>query len=204
MPTPPDSSESKLYKMGAFDEEGKIRPHIFQDQFFLNSEMGAPILEIVTNNSPVELMLNLAEMFPGPYTAMYDLISPQTGFEEGSYVWDKELGLVELKNLVEPKTAYIENDARHRLAVHINVLGLTLVVDEHNVLKSLPADGRIVLKLKSLGFAEQRFEIPFPHSHPIHAEYNEIEEEWIGDDRWIMLEPETLAGEIETSDRFRP
>ena len=188
-------NDSKLYKMGAFDEEGKIRPHIFQKQYFINREEPVPVLEIVTDQSPIGLFLQLLQVFPEPYTIIYDLVSPQTELEEGSYVWEDELSTTDLINLIEPKAAYLENDARHRLACHVNALALTLVLDEHNVVKSLPADGRIVMKLGELGFIQQRFEIPFPHSHPIHSQYNGIEDEWLSDDRWVLLSPEELGEE---------
>ena len=134
-------------------------------------------IKIGVNKEHISLMLEIAQSWDGPFGILYVLVVSRAGSKLARYQSPELSEHKYLAHFANTFKAYFEQDGRH----HIWFIDLTgksqLVYDNHNLIYSYGNDAKVKELLIAKGFKEKKVEIPAPHSHHYHKEFDHAEEE---------------------------
>jgi len=196
--TPLEAAQGSLddqvsqFKMGAFDENGTVQKHRFENVYSITEAEGGAMLEATTDGEAFDLWVQLIGELPEPFVLLYDLVSSGAGRPPSAYVHEDLMATEDLKSLLMDHAPFLRQDGRHRLAVHSTPAATTLLLDEHDVIKVLPNHPRVRKALDDLGYRQSLIEIPFPHSHGQDPRFDAEEDRWFGSHPWVELDGEEL------------
>jgi len=180
------------YKMGAFDANGSVQKHRFENVYAITEAEGSAMLEATTDGEAFDLWVELIQNLPEPFVLLYDLVSSGSGRPPSAYVHEDLMATDEIKSLLKDHAPFLRQDGRHRLAVHSTPAATTLLLDEHDVIKVLPSHPKVRKALDDLGYRQNLIEIPFPHSHGQDPRFNAEEDRWFASHPWVELDGEEL------------
>ena len=147
-------------------------------------EMGQrPRLLIGVDEDGIGLMLELAATWHKNYYALYVLGMKQGKHELGRYE-SRPLDFPAVKALFTEFRGFFEGDARHQVWIGSPVNEGTLVYDHHNVIYAygnLEAYEQVLLKRR---FVRGKVEIPFPHQHRTHDQWDAALDHLLNDHEW--------------------
>lgn len=138
-----------------------------------------------------DIFLKLVSTLEDPYFLLYVLHTPRGEGAPGRYQSPK-LSLSELQAFVSKFRLFLAQDARFDLWAHSPSEQATVVWDRHNLILAYGPLDRFASQLGFLGFCPGSPEIPAPHSHNYHAEFDEQATEILNELEWSFspLKPE--------------
>ena len=80
---------------------------------------------------------------------------------------------------------YFEQDGRHHIWVASTLNEGQFIFDHHNFVYGYGDVDRYIEVAKSLGFSQGTLEIPCPHTHNYHHEYDDEEESLLKQFEWL-------------------
>ncbi|MGG2064144.1 hypothetical protein [Bacillus sp. S14(2024)] len=144
---------------------------------------------VAPKENHVNLMLDLAKMFQGPYGILYDLKVPRVSTHEaGRYQSPDVVSFKEVETYCLQFKSYFETDARHD--IWIARVGETerkemIVYDQHNIIYVYGDVEQICKLLNNRGFTEGEVDIPVPHVHSYHDYNDQYETDMLNYHNWI-------------------
>jgi len=131
----------------------------------------------------MRLLCDLAEFIGPEYFLLYVLVASRSQVECGRYE-SPPLELVDVQIFVERFRDLLTNDARHELWIgSTNDTGL-LVYDHHGIIYAYGPLEDFEPSLVLRGLKPGGFEIPAPHTHHFHGEYDEIVDQLVAQWEW--------------------
>lgn len=139
------------------------------------------------------VVATLAAALAPPFELLYVLHTPRGEAPPGRYQ-SPELDAAALRAFLNDFGPLLGSDARHDLWVRSPADGATLVWDRHNLLYAYGPLDRFEQRLRGLGFAPGRLEIPAPHTHHYRREFDPLAKQLIGRFAWhrTELQPEDV------------
>lgn len=175
--------DDPLYRLGWLDGD-ETREFRHDGTFRREHTTGQDRLRVCPQRDHLSLMWKLAREFPEPLTILYVLHTPRCDNALGRYQ-SPQLRFDDVNGFLAEFSGFLSNDGRHDLWVHSDAGDATLVWDRHDVISAYgPLD--LVSEILSdqgleLGAGA---ELPFPHVHLYHEEYDEAEIKVLSHFRW--------------------
>lgn len=120
------------------------------------------------------LAVALAESLPEPLRLLYVLVVPRRGDHEPGRYESPDLTREDLSSFVAGHQRFLESDGRHHLWIAHPGAGL-VVYDRHEVLFAYGPVDAYLDTLKADGLTEGAVEVPSPHWHVYHPEFDDEE-----------------------------
>ena len=121
----------------------------------------------------LSLLWKLAFSIPAPYYILYVLHTSRCESQLGRYQ-SSALDFQALNRFMADFSEFLANDARHDLWIHSSEADATLVWDRHDLIYAYGPLERFRALLKE-SLQEGEVNVPYPHSHMYHAEYDDSE-----------------------------
>lgn len=162
-----------LFKIGNIDNQEELAwDNIFQVEKYPSYSR----LLIGCKSREIPLILDLCKEMEGPFGVLHVLLVSRLGKESGRYQAPQPLSYAELELFLYEHQEYFEQDGRHHLWV-ASVSGEgQFIYDNHNYIYAYGDIDAYVIKLTSNGFSEGEVNIPAPHCHNYHPEFDSEEE----------------------------
>ena len=165
-------------------------PHVFRRE----RTTGPDRLAIVPRQDPMGVLCDLAALIGPEYFLLYVLVASRGQAECGRYE-SPPLALVDVQMFVEQFCDLLTNDARHEFWIgSTNSAGL-LVYDDHGIIYAYGQLDNFEQSLGLRGLKPGSFEIPAPHAHHYHGEYDEMADQLLA--RWVWRRTELQPGDGE-------
>jgi len=153
--------------------DGQIRRHQYQDTLCLERTTGPERLTIGARQ-PLHLLLQLYWTVAEPFHLLYLLHTSRCGSTPGRY----ESPAVDRNNVNQFTGEFYEflsEDARHDLWIFSPQSSATLVLDRHDLIYAYGPLAEFLSVLRSNEIQEGEVNIPVPHSHHYHHEWDSTE-----------------------------
>ncbi len=126
-----------------------------------------------------------------PYLLLYILHTPRGGGKQGRYQ-SPELTAEQLRDFMAKFGGYLSSDARFDIWAFSPSQKTTIVWDRHNQLYAYGSLDQLSAVLRALGFVNGTAEIPSPHAHNYHKEFDSKADELLAEFAWYWtpLRPE--------------
>jgi hypothetical protein len=144
-------------------------------------------IAIGASKAEIPLMLSLCRDLDGPFMVMYVLVASRLGNEEARYESDEVFTHRELETFLLRFRDFFEQDGRHHVWIISKGGDGQLIFDNHNVIYAYGRVERFERRLVASGFEVGEVEIPFPHEHNYHAEFDTAEEELLNFWPWTKF-----------------
>ena len=141
-------------------------------------------LLIGTREREIPLILELCRNFNGPFGILYVLVASRCGHGDGRYQNPEPINYDDLELFLYTFQEFLEQDGRHHLWVSSTSGEGQFVFDNHNLIYAYGNLDHYESQLASAGFSRGTVEIPVPHCHNFHAEFDRIEDELMAYWRW--------------------
>lgn len=170
-----------MYKLGSIknDEE---QQYSYSDQYTV--EKGYERIVIGLSTGHIGAVTELAATLNGPFYVLYVLHTPRAGGEPGRYQ-SKALTYDEFSTLLERFKNYFEHDSRHDLWLHSPGTNTTIVYDRHNLIYLYGFTNDQLSIIEQRGLERNPINMPVPHVHHYHADYDVCEAQIIGEYEWV-------------------
>lgn len=149
-----------------------------------NENGGYKRLVVSTNESAVDLIIDIASTFQGELGILYILVVPRMG-EQGRYQSPSLYSIEEIKEFLNKYNDYLEQDGRHHLWIASPKSREMIVYDRHDIMYVYSDNYKIKEQLESKGFVYEETIIPSPHDHYYHEEFDSIEIDLFNHFDWI-------------------
>ena len=136
-------------------------------------------------NKEIPIILELCRDMKGPFGILYVLLVSRLGYESGRYQSPRDMDYEELELFLYEHQEFFEQDGRHNLWVASMAGEGQFIFDKHNVIYAYGSIKGYIEKLNGLTFKEDKIEIPVPHTHNYHQEFDAEEEAVIKHWEWI-------------------
>ena len=160
-----------MYKLGHL-EGGHWVEHVYPAVYqWPDSE---PVLQRLVAGVPSgnpDVFGRLVESLAPPFYLLYVLHTSRGEGLPGRYQ-SPELSTAELSGFLAQFSPYLSGDARFDLWVHSPTEAATVVWDRHNQIFAYGPLTRYEFVLQNLGFSRGRVEVPAPHEHKYHPEFD--------------------------------
>jgi hypothetical protein len=134
-------------------------------------------LKIGLNDTQDGCVRLFAGLLVGPFQLLYVLHTSRTGAELGRYE-SPELNATAVEGFLRVFGRFLSEDSRHDLWLRSHDDDATIVLDRHNIIYAYgPLDIFEAALLKRGARAGAALEIPDPHMHHYHQEWDESERE---------------------------
>lgn len=176
-----------MYKFGTLIGDNAIEfqyDNLFEVQKHPN---GATQLAIGAKEKQVQLMLDIARTWPGPFGVLYVLVVPHSDWEPGRYQISAPCDFTDLEKFAKTFEDYFEGDGRHHVWFADTLTGAQLVYDRHNIVYAYGNLAPIVSFLKDRGLEKGQALIPSPHIHQYNEEFDESESAIMGYWDWLYF-----------------
>jgi hypothetical protein len=138
------------------------------------------------------VLCDLAALIGPEYFLLYVLVAPRGQAKRGRYE-SPPLALVDVQIFVEQFHDFLTNDARHEFWIgSTNNAGL-LVYDDHGITYAYGPLDDFERSLDLRGLKPGFFEIPVPHTHHFHGQYDEVADQLLA--RWEVRRTELQPGD---------
>ena len=163
-------SEKRLLKFGHPNGQPVLRENRFHAEP-ANGQRAR--LVITTEDSPVSLMRDIVRNWPAPFVILYALIVTRSDVEPARYQspWLDDIQSVDA--FLTRFQNFFEQDARHAVWVSAPDHGLQIVYDRHELLFVYGDGERVGELLEERGFANGQAQVPVPHAHHYHAQFDQ-------------------------------
>lgn len=173
---------------GGADPPPVVWHHVFRRE----RTTGPDRLAIAPREDPMGVLCDLATFIGPELFLLYVLIVSRGQAECGRYE-SPPLGLVDVRIFIEEFGDMLTNDARHEFWIgSTNDRGM-LVYDDHGIIYAYGPLGDFERSLVARGLSAGSFQIPAPHSHHFHREYDEVVDRLLA--RWEWRRTELQPGD---------
>ena len=175
--------DDPLYRLGWLDGD-ETREFRHDGTFRREHPAGLDRLRICPQRDHLSLMWKLARALPGPLTILYVLHTSRCDNALGRYQ-SPPLRFDDVNGFLAEFCEFLSNDGRHDLWVHSDAGDATLVWDRHNIIWAYGPLDLISEILRDQGLESgDGVELPCPHVHLYHHEYDDAEVKVLGNFRW--------------------
>lgn len=175
----------QLAKFGAGDEAGSAfsYPGVIHHD---DASEGGGRLILAPTRGHVELLSGLLECLPEPLRVLYVLVVPRGAeFSAARYEAPQEFSRRDVQDLLTEFSDFFERDGRHHLWIANPGVG-TMVYDRHNLIYAYgPLDCFTQVALRH-GLRIGRPEVPSPHWHAYHAEFDDTQRDLLSRFAWVQ------------------
>lgn len=173
-----------LFKIGTLhNREELFWNNLFEVQEYPNYSR----LVIGCKSQEIPLILEFCKKMNGPFIVLHVLLVSRMGKESGRYQIPEPLFYDELELFLYEHQEYFERDGRHHLWV-LSVSGEgQFIYDNHNFIYAYGDIHSYMSRLISKGFNEGEIEIPAPHCHNYHAEFDGEEDSVNNAFQWLYF-----------------
>jgi hypothetical protein len=141
-----------------------------------STSSGERLLIAPRAGSHIAVLEALARCLPEPFSVLYVLVVSRRGeHATGRYQSPGSLSTTELGDFLTRFATYFEQDGRHHLWLHCFTNGSTLVYDRHDIIYAYGPVEPFEGALRGEGLVAGEVEIPTPHQHAYHPEFDETE-----------------------------
>jgi hypothetical protein len=131
------------------------------------------------------VLLSLAETWRKDYYLLYVLLAPRFGHRDpGRYQSRGPLSFDQVAAFCRRFRPFLEGDGRHHLWIGSTSGAGLLIYDHHDWIWGYGDLAAYIEVLKLRGFQEGHIELPFPHSHSYHTEFDAAEDAVAGYWEW--------------------
>ncbi|WP_345842827.1 hypothetical protein [Shewanella algae] len=162
-----------LFKIGNLDNQEEL---FWDDIYKVEAYPNFSRLLIGCRAREIPLILEFCKEMEGPFGVLHVLLVSRLGKESGRYQSPYPLSYDELELFLYEHQEYFERDGRHHLWVSSVSGEGQFIYDNHNYIYAYGDIDTYVGKLKLKGFSEGEINIPAPHCHNYHAEFDGEEE----------------------------
>lgn len=178
----------KLTRLAGESDSPVEWPHVFRREH----TTGPDRLAIAPREDPMGVLRDLATFIGPEFFVLYVLVVSRGRAECGRYE-SPPLGLVDVRIFIEEFRDMLTNDARHEFWIgSTNDRGM-LVYDDHGIIYAYGPLGDFERSLVARGFSAGSFQIPAPHTHHFHGEYDEVVDRLLA--RWEWRRTELQPGD---------
>jgi hypothetical protein len=155
----------------------------YENLYERQSRNGTSRLLIGPSDNHCQLLLRLTACLPEPLKVLYVLVVSRRDEHSEARYESHELSREQVTRFVQRFEQFFESDARHHIWVANPDVG-TIVYDRHEVLYAYGPIDAYVAVLQKEGLHSGVVEIPAPHWHAYHAEFDEVEADVMRYWRW--------------------
>jgi hypothetical protein len=160
-----------MYKLGHLENSTWVE-HIHPATFYLSElEHGVRRLVAGAPNGNSQVFSKLVEALEPPYCLLYVLHTPRGDELLGRYQ-SPAISATEFRDFIAEFSPYLSGDARFDMWAHSTAGNATIVWDRHNQIFGYGPMPRFALLLTELGFEQGAVEVPVPHTHNYHKEFD--------------------------------
>ena len=149
-----------------------VEPHLYGEAWQRHQTTGPMRLVIGADTDRIGLLLELASLWHGNYYLLYVLIDKWDNHEAGRYQ-SPPLDNPELKALFSEFSEFFSRDGRHQIWIGSPQGEGLLVFDHHDLIYAYGEIERYEAVLEQRQFVKDAVEVPYPHSHRFHPEWND-------------------------------
>ena len=163
-------------------------PHVFRREH----TTGPDRLAIAPREDPMGVLCDLATFIGPELFLLYVLVVSHGQAESGRYE-SPPLALVDVQIFIEEFRDMLTNDARHEFWIGSTSDRGMLVYDDHGIIYAYGPLGDFERSLVARGLSVGSFQIPAPHAHHFHREYDEVVDRLLA--RWEWRRAELQPGD---------
>ncbi len=140
----------------------------------------------------IPLVLDLCRTMKGPFSILYVLTVSRLGNETARYQSSETISYDNLELFLYTFQEFFEQDGRHHIWVSSQAGEGQFIIDNHNTIYAYGDLDSFEVSLRSSGFTEGEIELPYPHQHHYHPEFDSSEDDVLNYWAWIKssLQPE--------------
>jgi hypothetical protein len=170
-------------KFGAGSEQRESHryPNVFHRQRLSD---GQERLRIGPGRGHVDLLIELVECLPEPLRLLYVLVAAHGRHRSGRYEAVSEMSFDDAETFLRDFCDFLQSDGRHHLWVASPGHG-TVIYDRHDLIYAYGPLDRFVDVLQANGLKEGKVDIPAPHWHGHHPEFDEAQSQVLSRFQWI-------------------
>jgi hypothetical protein len=158
----------------------------YGNTFIRENVAGRGRLQIGLDDAPDGCMQQFASLLVGPFQLLYVLHTSRTGAELGRYE-SPELNVAAVEDFFRKFGRFLSEDSRHDLWLRSYDDDATIVLDRHNIIYAYGPIDVFEAALVRLGARSGRApQIPDPHVHNYHHEWDESEREVLRSLAWTI------------------
>jgi hypothetical protein len=162
-----------LYKIGNPTPED--HPWSFGDTWAVENVRDMQRLVIAPKADHVRLIKRFAKAMPEPMWLLYVLVVPRGTDKAGRYQSRESQSREQVELFLNQFSTFLESDGRHNLWIRSVSGSAMLVYDRHNLIYGYGHLEQWKTMLQQFGMSEgpiTSIQIPNPHSHHYHAEFD--------------------------------
>ena len=142
-------------------------------------------LEVTVAKSPIGFIREILMTWSAPFAVVYELeTSLDPNFPAGRYQSDWLENFEELDALLIKNWDFFEQDGRHNIWIADSQAPRQIIYDQHEIIYIYGAENTLDLTLLERGFSDEAPEIPFPHTHFYHPQFDDAFEALMKDHVW--------------------
>jgi hypothetical protein len=134
-------------------------------------------LRIGAEEREIPLLLSLCRECKGPFGVLYVLVASRLGRDDARYQSPTPMNYEDLELFLYTFQEFFEQDGRHHLWIKALGDGSQFVFDNHNIIYAYGDLDRYERELEAAGFRAGKVEIPAPHAHHYHGEFDSSEDD---------------------------
>lgn len=162
-----------LFKIGDLDNQDEVCwDNLYQKENHPNFSR----LIIGCNSKEIPLILELCKEMEGPFGILHVLLVSRLGKESGRYQSPYPMSYEDLELFLYEHQEYFEQDGRQHLWVSSISGEGQFIFDNHNYIFAYGNIDKYITTLNSMGFSEGEINIPAPHCHNYHSDFDNEEE----------------------------
>jgi hypothetical protein len=120
---------------------------------------------------PIDLVLEVLQGLKGPFTFLFVHHTPRSE-DAGGRDQSPEISSEDAIRFIHQYRGLFERDARADLWITSASDGIQIVYEKHDLLYFIGRQDSIKDMLAKKGFLESKIELPFPHTHHYHQEFD--------------------------------
>ena len=160
-----------------------------RDAFCRVSGEGWSRLEVTVAKSPIAFIREILMTWSAPFAVVYELeTSRDPIFPVGRYQSDWFEDFDELDALLIKNWDFFEQDGRHNIWIADSQAPRQIIYDQHEVIYIYGAENNLGLTLLERGFSDEAPDIPFPHRHFYHPQFDDAFEALMTDNEWRYID----------------
>ncbi len=172
----------ELFKFGELNGQVEwVWDDVYQREVYPNFER----LLIGCKSKEIPLILDLCKSLDGPFGILYVLIVSRLGNLPGRYQSPDALSFNDLELFLYEYQEYFEQDGRHHLWVSSINSADQFIYDKHNFIYAYGNLEKHIECLTKNNFVEGKIEIPKPHCHHYHNQFDNEESHILKKWDWI-------------------
>lgn len=179
---------AKKFKLGRHEGGQGIVEHRHGNLAQPTTRKGRAVWLFAPSDRHLDLLLSVGATFAPPLRFRYVLLVALDRWKEGRYTHRQLLSLQSLSELLLPYADFLEQDARHHIIVETESGSDGIIYDQHNFLYVYGDGDSLANKELISRFKEGHAEMPSPHSHHYHEEFDRGLLDLLGADVWDYSE----------------